>query len=411
MAATRKLRVLTFSTLFPSSVRPRHGIFVETRLRQLLSSGEVEAKVVAPVPWFPFSHARFGEYAQLARTPLREQRQGLDVRHPRYLLPPKIGMSVAPFTMALGAGAAVRRVLDEGFDFDVIDAHYYYPDGVAAALLARRFGRPLVVTARGTDINLIPGFAVPRRLIRWTAGQARMSVGVCRALCDELAALGADPARLLVLRNGVDLERFRPVEQSQARARLDVADRPTLISVGYLIERKGHHLVIEALRALPAFQLLIVGSGPEREALEALARRCGVADRVRFVGSVPQEELPAYYSAADILVLASSREGWANVLLESMACGTPVVATPIWGTPEVVAAPAAGRLAAGRTSDALAQAVADLHRTLPRRVDVRAYAEQFSWAETTRGQLELFERIARDPAGGGRAREIGAAGA
>ena len=115
--------------------------------------------------------------------------------------------------------------------------------------------------------------------------------------------------------------------------------------------------------------------------------------------------------SADILVLASSREGWANVLLESMACGTPVVATPIWGTPEVVAAPAAGRLAAGRTSDALAQAVAELQHALPNRVDVRAYAEQFSWAETTRGQLELFERIARDPAGRRRAREIGAAGA
>jgi glycosyltransferase involved in cell wall biosynthesis len=409
MPATRKLRILTFSTLFPSSERPQHGIFVETRLRHLLASGEVEARVIAPVPWFPSQHARFGEYARMARTPAREQRQGLDAQYPRYLLPPKVGMSIAPFTMALGAASAVRRVLDEGFDFDVIDAHYYYPDGVAAALLARRFGRPFVITARGTDINLIPRYALPRRLIRWAAGRAHTSVGVCRALCDELQSLGADPERLLVLRNGVDLARFRPLDRSQVRARLGIAERPTLISVGYLIERKGHHLVIEALRGLESFQLLIVGSGPEQAALEALAHRTGVADRVRFVGSVPQQDLPAYYSAADILVLASSREGWANVLLESMACGTPVVATPIWGTPEVVAAPAAGRLAADRSSDALAQAIVALHRELPQRADVRAYAEQFSWAETTRGQLELFERITRESAASETARQVGAA--
>jgi glycosyltransferase involved in cell wall biosynthesis len=166
--------------------------------------------------------------------------------------------------------------------------------------------------------------------------------------------------------------------------------------------------VIEALRNLADFQLLIVGSGPEREALEALARRTGVAERVRFVGSVPQQELPAYYSAADILVLASSREGWANVLLESMACGTPVVATPIWGTPEVVAAPAAGRLAAERSSAALADAIVALHRDLPRRADVRAYAERFSWADTTRGQLELFERIAGESRGAEPSRQVGA---
>jgi glycosyltransferase involved in cell wall biosynthesis len=171
------------------------------------------------------------------------------------------------------------------------------------------------------------------------------------------------------------------------------------LTVGYLIERKGHHLVIEALQRLPQFQLVVVGSGPERKALDDLAQRLGVAERVQFVGTVPQSELYLYYSAADVLVLASSREGWANVLLEAMACGTPVVATRIWGTPEVVTAPVAGRLAGERTAGALSEAVRDLFGNLPSRSDVRRYAEQFGWAETTQGQIELFRSIVNGASG------------
>ena len=125
---------LTFSTLYPSSVRPGHGIFVETRLRELVSSGEVEARVIAPVPWFFSTNPKYGEYARIARTPTRETRNEFDVQHPRYFLPSGIGMNIAPFTLAMGAIPAVKRLIDAGYDFDVIDAHYYYPDGVAAAI-------------------------------------------------------------------------------------------------------------------------------------------------------------------------------------------------------------------------------------------------------------------------------------
>lgn len=393
MADTRKIRVLLFSTLYPSSVRPGHGIFVETRLRELLSSGQVEVKVVAPVPWFFSGNPRFGEYALMARTPHRELRHGVDVLHPRYLLPPKVGMSVAPFSLAAGSMRTIQGLIDEGFDFDLIDAHYYYPDGVAAALLARRFVRPFVVTARGTDINFIPRYFIPRKLIQKTARSASMSIAVCAALKDELRSLGVDEERLLVLRNGVDLRRFRPVEQREARIQLGLKDAPTLLSVGYLNERKGHHLVINVLRNLPGFRLVIVGSGPDRSGLGALASQLGVKGRVTFVGSVPQEELYRYYSAADILVLASSREGWANVLLESMACGTPVVATNVWGTPEIISSPTMGRLARERSSDAIAEAVSSLMQAYPERASVRRCAEQFDWSETTEGQLALFRRV------------------
>ena len=398
----RPVRVLLFSTLYPSASRPSHGIFVETRLRELLKTGEVVVRVVAPVPWFPSTNPRFGELARTAATPTRETRNGIGVTHPRYPLLPKIGMTIAPLLLALASIAPIRRLQREGFDFDVIDAHYYYPDGVAAAWLAGHFNKPLAITARGTDLNLITQHALPRRMIVWAAQRAQASIGVCKALVDVLRDLHVDPRKLHVMRNGVDLQRFCRVAAPELRASvgLQPGQGPLLLSVGHLIERKGHHLVIEALAALtsqspqqPHAHAVIIGEGVERARLLALAQRLGVADRVTLTGALPQAELPRWYSAADVLLLASSREGWANVLLEAMACGTPVVATNIWGTPEVVAAPVAGVLVKERTGAALAAAVQQLLAARPAPEAVRAYAEGFGWEETSRAQVTLFRRL------------------
>ncbi|MCL2524231.1 MAG: glycosyltransferase family 4 protein [Betaproteobacteria bacterium] len=390
----RPIKTLLFSTLFPSTARPVHGIFVETRLRELLRSGEVETKVVAPVPWFPFRHKMFGQYARFAATPRCELRNGIEVIHPRYFLPPRIGMNMAPHTLARAALPVIRKIIADGFDFDLIDAHYYYPDGVAAHFIARQLNKPFVVTARGTDLNLIPQYPYPRRLILQTASAAQASIGVCRALMDILAEMGADPGKLKVFRNGVDLVRFQPEDRDQARSRLGLTAPVILLSVGHLVERKGHHIAIQALPMLPAnVELAIVGDGPERPALEALAKRLGVDDRVRFTGQLPNTELPGWYSAADALLLCSSREGWANVLLEAMACGTPAIATNIWGTPEVVSSPEAGILLRERSATALAESYAELFSNYPARGAVRSHAERFSWQETTDRQLELFRAI------------------
>jgi glycosyltransferase involved in cell wall biosynthesis len=380
------MKILTFSTLFPNSEKPGHGIFVETRLRHLVASGRVESRVVAPVPWFPLTHERFGNYAKMAKAPREEIRHGIPVAHPRYPVLPKVGMNVAPVFLAQAVKPAIGRLIDEGFDFDLIDAHYFYPDGVAAAMLGRYFNKPVVITARGSDITLFPGYRLPRRMILWAANQAAGIITVCNALRDEVISLGVDPARVVSLRNGVDLELFRPTERTP--------DQPfTLVTVGHLVPVKAQELIVGALPLLPGVRLVVAGDGPNRGMLEDLARKLGVGERVDFLGAVPQAQLRAHYGAADAMVLASSREGWANVLLESMACGTPVVASRVWGTPEVVAAPEAGVLMAERTPQGVADAVNALRAHYPDRAATRRYAERFSWDDTTAGQLALFESV------------------
>ena len=393
---SRPVRILLFSTLYPSSVRPGHGIFVETRLRELLRGGGVEARVMAPVPWFPSSHPRFGSYAEMAAIPTRETWNGIDVLHPRYPLLPKIGMTLAPALLAAACLKPMRRLIESGFDFDVIDAHYYYPDGVAAAWLGRHLGKPVTITARGSDLNLIGLHALPRRMMNWAGNQATASIGVCKALVDVLRDWGIEDARLHTMRNGVDLRRFQPQPQTVARRVTGASGAPLLLSVGHLVELKGHHLVIDALAQLvlryPDARLVIIGAGEERQRLEQRAQDRSVPSRVTFTGAIPNDQLAAWYSAADMLVLASSREGWANVLLEAMACGAPVVATDTGGTREVIS-DQVGVLVRERSAEAIAAGVEKLIDMAPARAAVRAYAEGFSWDATSEQQLLLFRRM------------------
>ncbi|HXV77940.1 MAG TPA: glycosyltransferase family 4 protein [Candidatus Polarisedimenticolaceae bacterium] len=391
--ADRPIRLLTFSGLYPSTARPTHGIFVEQRLRQLLDSGRVEARVVAPVPWFPFRHRIFGEYSRIAATPRRATRHGVEVEYARFPVLPKIGAWLTPYLLAAAAAPAIRRIVDRGFDFDVLDAHYFFPDGVAAARIGRRFGKPTVITARGSDVNVLTRFRAPRRMILRAAEQAAAVVTVSDALRQSLEDLGVDPGRLHVLRNGVDLGRFRPVEPRPAGWPWPDGRR-TILSVGNLIEGKGHHLVIRALERLDGLRLVVVGAGRMRGELSELVSRLGLSARVHLAGTVDQTELPAYYSTADALVLASRREGMPNVVLEALACGCPVVATAVGGIPEIIAGSSAGMLLADDDPETIAAAVGDLlARPIDRRA-IRQFAERFGWEKTVERQIDLFSRIA-----------------
>ncbi len=404
----KPLRLLTFSSLFPSSARPQHGLFVAARLRELRRRHGFDAEVLAPVPWFPLSYPRFGDYARWAKTPKTEQWEGQSVAHPSYFMLPGLSMRWQPQSMARSALRWLRQRQAQGAVYDMVDAHYFYPDGVAAAVLARHLNVPLVITARGSDLNLIGQNALARSSMLKAAEQASACVGVSAALVQVLREWGVPQRKLHVIRNGVDLTRFQMMDRLEARKRVgqhlkQSIGGPLLLSVGNLVELKGHALLIEAVGALrerlPALRLLIVGEGPERSHLEQLIERLSLKDRVHLVGVVPNAALSAWYSAADLKVLVSSREGLPNVLLEALACGTPVLATAVGGVPELVTEPFLGSLLEERTVPALVQAIAAQLQAnaLVDRVQLREHAQGFSWDATSDRLAHLMQNL-RTPA-------------
>lgn len=392
------MRILTFTTLFPNAALPQHGIFVAERLKHLLATGAVDAKVVAPVPWFPAASRLFPTYSRWAAVPRVENFEGIDVLHPRYPVIPRIGMSIAPALLAFWTIRTLRQLLKEDQEFDLIDAHYFYPDGVAAALLGHWLDKPVVITGRGTDLNLIPQYSLPRRQILWAASKSTGIATVSESLRSVLTGLGVPESKTRTLRNGVDLDVFIPLrDRAGLRAELDIKGT-SLLTVGHLIERKGHHLAIQALARLPeTIELRIAGDGPMEAQLRRLAHEEGVSSRVHFLGRLDRQALVNAYNVADALLLASSREGMANVILESMSCGTPVVATSVWGAPEVID-DRSGELVSARDADALADGVSRLFERGVARDDVRCHAETFSWEATTQGQLDMFESARRQRA-------------
>lgn len=396
------MRILTFTSLFPDSSRPNFGVFIYQRMAHVAKRAGNTVTVVAPVPyapsWLPSKKAK-----QFRRVPRKEQFGNLVVYHPRYPLLPKIGLTVHGLLMFLGAYRTVRQLVREQ-QFDCIDAHFVYPDGFAAVLLGKEFGLPVVASARGTDINLYPSIRHIRPILKYTVQQARGLIGVCSALSDEMVALGAAKENVRTIGNGVDSSRFYPVDQASARSELGIpANRKVVVAVGSLIVRKGYHLLIPAIaelkkRGVPAL-LYIAGEGEHRAYLEELISELGLQNDVSLLGNVPNEKLKSLYSAADVSCLSSSREGWANVLLESMACGTPVVASRIWGTPEVVVSDELGLLV-----DLNPKAIADgLQTALQRswnRECIAGFARQRSWdvvAEEVESWLAECARAYPDP--------------
>jgi|SRR5580704_2732856 teichuronic acid biosynthesis glycosyltransferase TuaC len=341
------MRILTFTSLFPNAVQPWHGIFVYQRVAHLARRPGNMVTVVAPVPYLP-SWIPFRRWREAGDIPRREKFGDLDVYHPRYFLLPKISMPFHGQLIFEGSVPLVRQ-LHEQLKFDCIDAHYVYPDGFAALLLGRRLGIPVIVSARGTDITLFPSFRRIKPKIQWTLEHAAGAIGVCEALKNSMLELGSPAESTRAIGNGVDPARFAPVDRRAARRKLDISeDAEVAVVVGNLVPVKGHQLLIAAIARLvdrhPKIKLYIVGEGSLRANLEMQAVQEGLQERIVFVGRKPNEELKDWYSAADVSCLASSREGWANVLLESLACGTPVVATRVWGAPEVITSPELGIL-------------------------------------------------------------------
>jgi teichuronic acid biosynthesis glycosyltransferase TuaC len=376
------LRVLTLSTLFPDASRPGFGVFVERQTLGLAALEGVSADVVAPVGLPPWPLSLHPHYRGRRRLPARETWAGLAVHRPRFWVFPKWAEAATGEAIAWAILPLARELRS-----DVIDAEFFWPDGVAAMHLSRELGVPFSIKARGSDIHFWGGRPVVRLMLE-AAREAGGLLAVSAALKRDMAALGMPEEKIRVHHAGVDLDRFRPVDRAAEKARLGVPG-PLLVAPGALIPIKGQSLAIEALARVPDATLLIVGDGPDRKRLQALASRLGLGGRVRFLGGLPHAEMPALLGAADVMVLPSEREGLANVWLEALACGTPLVISDVGGAREVLDRPEAGRLVPSEAG-AIAAAVRALLAEPPDPQAVRRAAARFSWQRNT---AELFEHL------------------
>lgn len=399
MSTCAPIKVLTVSTLYPTRPRPHFGVFVKNRMVEVARLVD-DLVVVAPQPWFPLVHRLVDQYRHRPLVPREDVIDGVRVLYPRFVSIPRYLKPLDPFSIA--ASLLVTLALHpELRAVDLLDIHCAYPDGLAGALVARLLGKPCTVTLRGHDINDVPpNYPVRGYEVKAALRLVDRVIGVARALVDGAVELGAPAARCAVVSNGIDATKFYPLDRAECRRRLGLPEAGRMVlCVGYIIRRKGQHLVTEALGRLrrdaamgDVFGVFVGGPGDEpgvMDEVERLRARYGLGDHLRLPGNVPHDELVHWYNAADVTCLASEKEGWANVLLESMACGTPVVGTNVWGTPEVISSPALGLLV-DRSVEAIE---AGLREALGRAWDrgaIAAHAQEHTWERTAERVVEQF---------------------
>lgn len=394
-------RIVVLSSLFPSAVQPGAGLFVRERMFRV--GRELPLAVVAPTPWFPLqSLLRRFKPGFRPGAPAHETQQGHEVWFPRFVSVPGVFKGLDGLAMALAAWPRLARLKREG-RLDLIDAHFAYPDGYAATLLGRWLGVPVTITLRGTEQRQARDPALAPKL-RAALERATQVFAVSESLRQVALGLGIAADKVQVVGNGVDLARFSPLPRAEARAALGLAaDVPVLVSVGGLCERKGFHRVIERLPALrerfPGLVYLVVGGpGPEGDLgpqLRAQVAAAGLDEAVRFLGALPPEALRGPLSAADVFVLATRNEGWANVFLEAMACGLPVVTTAVGGNAEVVCRAELGHVVPFGDGQALESAIAD---ALARDWDadtIRRYAAANTWDRRVAELVAVFRTLHR----------------
>ena len=382
----RRLRILSYTTLFPSPARPMRGLFVARRLAQVARSEDLT--VVAPVP------VRFGAPPEV-RVPERAADE-FRVIHPRYWLPPRWGKRWHDRLLYLQTEPAIRSLNPK--TFDLVDAQYAYPDGSAAGMIAARIGKPYVLTVRGSDLHVLANDPARRPAIRKVLRGAGAVVAVSKPLARLAEELGAEARRVHWIPNGVDQELFRPRPRSEARAALGWdPSRPAILFVGRLDPIKGLRLLLESVgelrRAeLPTISCYLAGQGPMLGEIRRRVEAGGLGGNVTLLGGLPPERLALCYAAADLLCLPSVSEGSPNVVLESLASGTPVVSTDVGDVAELLDR-SGGTVVQQRNPREFARAIFGVLSAAPDRAAIVARVAGHGWDRVAAAQIEVYRSV------------------
>jgi glycosyltransferase involved in cell wall biosynthesis len=395
-ATGRRPRILSFTTVYPNPIDPGRGQFVRSRLQHLAQFAEV--KVMAPVAALDYGGAKSGKFFG-ANVPYHREDGNIEVLHPRWLYPPMGGSmnGMCLFAMTVNTARRLRRE----FAFDVIDAHFAHPDGVAASLIAASLGCPYTVTLRGNE-TMHAEHPLRRYWIRKALTGAARVITVSERLRQFAISLGVRPERTKTIPNGIETSVFFERDRIACRKRFEMPpDRKIILSVGYLIERKGHHRAVRSLKVLldqgcPCELWIVGGKGREgdyEQEIRRLVKDLNIEGYVRFQGPVPSKELPDYMSAADVLCLATTREGWPNVVHEALGCGTPVVVTDVGGVPDLVPSSDFGFIVPVNDQNALDEALAKAVRIPWNRGAIAAWGQSRSWRHVAAEVAGEFRQV------------------
>lgn len=396
--ANDTLKILSVSCVFPNSIQPGLGPFVRSRLQQVATRAEL--KVVAPVGVVDYSASR-ATWGRLCTVPERGWDGPVEVFHPRWFYVPG-GTWLNPFCLAAQLVGRLAR-LRKSFPFQIIDAHFGFPDGIAAACLSKALGVPFSVTLRGNE-TMHARAALTRSLMRWTLRRASCVIAVSGRLRDFAIALGASPDCVKTIPNGIDTALYFPRDRAECRRKHGILpDERLILSVGALIERKGHHRAARALRALldrgiRASLLIVGGPGPEgrfEDKIREVVAELDLSRDVIFFGHANAQTTAELMSAANVLCLASTREGCPNVVNEALACGTPVVATDVGGVPDMLSSDQLGYVVPADDQSRLEEALGCALRRTWDRQGIAASGQSRSWAAVAREVLTEFEKVVR----------------
>lgn len=281
-------------------------------------------------------------------------------------------------------------------------------------MAGRRLRRPVFITMRGLERPILAH--------RWRGAQLRRALEQCtgiicvaEALKDLAVSEGIDPGKIRVIPNAVDRRTFRPRERDEARRILGIGSSARLVvAVGMLVSGKGYHLLVRAVARLRTkergLRLAIIG-GPAHEPdyshkLRALIGELGLSEVVSLAGPQPPETVATWLNAADLFCLPTYDEGCSNAILEAMACGVPVVTTPVGDNVAHVAPPRRGLVVPVGDSDALAEAVEAALKTPWDRREIARHGEGHTWREVARQTARFFEERTGIGASRARARAV-----
>ena len=391
-------RILSLSCAYPSPLLPGFGLFVQRRLQHLAQLAD--SRVVSPLAIFQYGGAP-GTRIRIGRNQCPRYRQdgNVVVLYPRWVYPPLAG-SLTAFWLSAQLLRPLMR-LRKSFPFEIIDTHFGHPEGIAGSLLSLALRVPFTMTLRGNEPNHMRS-ALARQLMGWAVRRAARVFTVSERLRQFAIRLGADERKVKTVPNGVDTSIFYPRDRESSRVKHGFDFRgPLIVSAGALIERKGHHRIVQALKKISTMgapvQLAIVGGpGPEGQYEKEIRRVVSSLDldaSVRFVGAVSADTMAEFMSAANVFCLASTREGWPNVVHEALACGTPVVATDVGAVPDMLPDDRYGMVVPALDGPALEKALSAALQKEWDRPAIVAWGQARSWLEVAREVLEEMQAV------------------